>query len=159
MLSYAGHLGAGGARPHTGLLVVLGLLLAGFLVDLADRRRGPLAILALVGGSQLAMHMLLQMLSTGAHQHTPATHPVLMLGAHTLATMVTAGILAGAESAVFAVASALASRVPLPPTGMTAIEPPRRVALPDAPEDERASSMLGHRFPPRRGPPPVAVLT
>lgn len=155
LLSFAGHLAADGSRPNLGLVVVLGLLLAGFLTSLADRRRGSLAILALVGGSQLALHALLQVLGTGMHH--AAGMPLSMFCAHALATVVTAAILTGAESAVFVVASALVSSVPLPPVGQPTVELPRGVALPDAPVEDRPSGMLGRRFHRRRGPPRATV--
>ncbi|WP_051343386.1 hypothetical protein [Pseudonocardia spinosispora] len=155
LLSFAGHVSADGARPNLGLLVVLGLLLAGFLTSLADRRRGPVAILALVGGSQLALHELLQVLGTGMHHSTG--RPLAMFCAHALATVITAAILTGAESAVFVVASALVSGVALIPVGQPAAQPPRRAALPDAPVEDRPSGMLGRRFHRRRGPPRAVV--
>jgi hypothetical protein len=172
LLTYGGHRAAGGALPDLGLLIVLALLLGGFLVTLADRRRGPLAILTLVGGSQLALHGLLQLLG-GSHDHaapagspgSPGTGllaapalmlgaPVLMLGAHALATVVTAAVLAGAEEAVFTVAHALARVLPLALSMPRSPEPTGRPGVVAGPLDARLRGVLGRRLNLRRGPPP-----
>jgi hypothetical protein len=175
LLTYGGHRAAGGALPDLGLLVVLALLLAGFLITLADRRRGPLAILVLVGGSQLALHGLLQLLG-GSHQHAtapgspgspgtgllavPALMPALMLGAHALATVITAAVLAGAEAAVFTVAHALARVLPLALSMPRTPEAPgRRPGVVTGPLDARLRGVLGRRLHLRRGPPPRCPVT
>ena len=174
LLTYCGHLAAGGVAPDLGLLAVLGLLLAGFLITLADRRRGPLAILILVGGSQLALHELLQLLGGShlAHGGPPevtgsavtgsvavggsavgGAHPLLMLGAHALATVITSAMLAGAEDAVFTVAGALARVVPLVITAAPATRPPGPTIPVTGPLDRRLRGVLGRRLHLRRGPP------
>jgi hypothetical protein len=172
LLTYGGHRAAGGALPDLGLLIVLALLLAGFLITLADRRRGPLAILVLVGGSQLAMHGLLQLLG-GSHEHAasaglpglpgslavPALLPVLMFGAHALATVITAAVLAGAEAAVFTVAHALARVLPLALSMPRTPEPPGRPGVVTGPMDARLRGVLGRRLHLRRGPPPRCPVT
>lgn len=175
LLTYGGHRAAGGALPDLGLLVVLALLLAGFLITLADRRRGPLAILVLVGGSQLALHGLLQLLG-GSHEHTatagspglpglpgllaaPALMSVLMFGAHALATVITAAVLAGAEAAVFTVAHALARVLPLALSMPRTPEPPGRPGVVTGPLDARLRGVLGRRLHLRRGPPPRCPVT
>lgn len=178
LLTYSGHRAAGGAMPDLGLLLVLSLLLAGFLITLADRRRGPLAILAMVGGSQLALHGLLQMLA-GSHPEPAAalpgalpaalpgalagalpgalagslTGPLAMLGAHALATLLTAAVLAGAEDAVFTVAHALARALPLTISAPRAVELPSRLSAVTGPLDLRLRGVLGRRLHLRRGPP------
>lgn len=173
LLSFTGHVQAGGDCPDLGLLLVLGLLLTGLLVTLADRRRGPLAILGLVGGSQLALHALLQLLSPShqaAPMHSPAgadvhswlmagagMHPMLMFGTHALASVVTAAILAGAEAGVFAVAAALVRVLPRPPARLPATpsaSAAQALRTPvDEPTDARPRRQLGRRLCRRRGPP------
>jgi len=166
LLTYCGHVVAGGVAPDLGLLAVLGLLLAGFLITLADRRRGPLAILIAVGGSQLALHEVLQLLGGShlAHAGPSGTsrigtaalvgaHPLLMLGAHALATVITAVMLAGAEDAVFAVAAALGRAVPLVVTAPHATRPPGPPVPVTGPLDRRLRGVLGSRLHLRRGPP------
>jgi hypothetical protein len=152
LLTYGGHRAAGGALPDLGLLIVLALLLAGFLITLADRRRGPLAILVLVGGSQLALHGLLQLLG-GSHEHAatagspglpglpgslavPALMPVLMLAAHALARVLP-----------------LSLSMPRTP------EPPGRPGVVTGPMDARLRGVLGRRLHLRRGPPPRCPVT
>jgi hypothetical protein len=166
LLTYSAHRAAGGAMPDLGLLLVLSLLLAGFLITLADRRRGPLAILAMVGGSQLALHGLLQMLA-GSHPEPAAelpgalwgalpgalTGPLAMLGAHALATLLTAAVLAGAEDAVFTVAHALARALPLTISAPRVVELPSRLSAVTGPLDLRLRGVLGRRLHLRRGPP------
>lgn len=159
LLSICGHAGAGGALPDAGLLLVLALLLAGFLITVADRRRGPIAILFMVGGSQLVLHGLLQMLGTHSHQSPDSgAEPLLMTAAHAVATVVTAAVLAGAESAVFVVASVLSwtlTKVLLRPLSIPPgrPEPLTNPAQVTGPRDARPRGALGRRLCPRRGPP------
>lgn len=138
---------------------MLGLLLAGFLIALADRRRGPLAVLAMVGGAQLALHGLLQLLGGAhAHSHMHAMHgagpdPLLMTAGHALATVVTAAVLAGAESAVFTVAAVLARALPRAPAAPPKPDAPARSAPVTTPPGVRAPGVAVARLYGRRGPP------
>jgi hypothetical protein len=193
LLTYAGHTTVGGACPEPWLLAVSVLPLTGLMVALADRRRGPLTILAVVGGSQLAVHGTLQLLGTahppsaGAvmpgmstmpdvsampgmpaipgmsgmtgmpHAYPPpvlGAHPLLMLAAHGLVTLVTAALLSGAEDAVFTALAPLARvlpRVIAPPR--PPCRPTRPAPVPVEPRDARPREALGRRLHPRRGPP------
>lgn len=108
-LTVAAHAAAAGpvaGLPSPGLTVVLTVLLAGAGVALADRRRGFPAILAAVGGSQLALHVLLAGLGHG-HGGSGGTSSLAMLLPHAVAALLTAVLLTGAEDAVFAVAAVL----------------------------------------------------
>lgn len=158
LLSLYGHAGAGGYLPDIGLLCVLGLLLAAFLIVLADRRRGPVAILVMVGGAQLALHGLLQLLGGAhphAHMHSVGVDPVLMTAGHALATVITAATLAGAESAVFTVAAVLARALPRPPAALPIPDPPGRPVPLALPLDVRLPGVAVARLYRRRGPPPA----
>jgi hypothetical protein len=160
LLTYSGHRAAGGAMPDLGLLVVLTLLLAGFLVSMADRRRGPLAILVMLAGSQLALHGLLELLA-GSHADphagpaggSPFSGTLGMLGAHAMATVLTAAVLSGAEDAVFTVAHALARALPLTSSAPRAAELPSGLGPITGPLDGRLRGVLGRRLHLRRGPP------
>ena len=181
LLTYAGHGAAGGACPDPRLLVVAALPLAGLLVALAGRRRGPLTVLGLVGGSQLLMHGMLQLLGDapvgtlapsgpGLHPMPGMAsmpgmagmssvwggHPLLMLLAHGVVTLVTAGLLSGAEDAVFTVAALLGRVLPrlIAPPRLPS-RPARAVPAPTEPRDARPREALGRRLHPRRGPPPA----
>jgi hypothetical protein len=123
----------------------------------------------------LALHGLLQLLG-GSHEHTatagspglpglpgslavPALMPVLMFGAHALATVITAAVLAGAEAAVFTVAHALARVLPLSLSMPRTPEPPGRPGVVTGPLDARLRGVLGRRLHLRRGPPPRCPVT
>jgi len=98
-LAVAAHAAAGGSLPAAGPTVALTILLAGLGVALADRQRGLFAILAVVGCSQVGMHVLL---SGHAAAAAGPSHPALMTALHALAALATAVLLTGAEGAVFA---------------------------------------------------------
>jgi hypothetical protein len=111
----AAHVVGGGSAPDTVLTLLLTVLLAWAGITLAGRRRSATAIGAALAGSQLALHVLFTGL--GGHQHgrgslLAAAHPAAMTAAHVLATVLTALVLAKAESAVFAAAAALAALLP-----------------------------------------------
>lgn len=162
-LAVAAHAAAGGGLPSTGVTVVLTVLLAGAGVALADRRRGFAAILGLVAGSQLGMHVLLDNL---AHAHAPGTaavaSPGAMFATHTAAALVIAVLLAGAEAAVFACTAVL--RWLLSASGVLALSrPPNPHARPRPAEPPAAPparsfmlDVLLRRVHARRGPPALS---
>jgi hypothetical protein len=165
LLAYWGHADAGDALPNAAILTLLALPLAALTILLADRRRGPLAIFALVGGSQLALHLLLELLGGGVH-HMGAmpgmsgTNPLMMTGAHALASLVTAAVLAGAEQAALACACALVDALIPAPEIVTGVptQPPVRMVATSVPGNLRLRDVLTRRLNLRRGPP-MARLT
>ncbi|MBO0839479.1 MAG: hypothetical protein J2O49_01475, partial [Sciscionella sp.] len=161
-LAIAAHAIGGGGLPDAGVTALLTVLIAAGGIALADRQRGTVAILTALGVSQLGMHEMLGVLADPgmanagmAHMSTmpapsasyasmihPSTiHPTVMLAGHALAVLITAWLLAGAESAIFGLAGALCGLLPrrLPPLAIT-----------------ESHSVLP---PPTRGnPPPVAPM-
>ena len=67
LLTVAGHVAGGGTVAGLSPLAVLVPLLALVLVTLAERCRGPVATVALLGAGQLGLHLLLQVLSPHGH--------------------------------------------------------------------------------------------
>lgn len=157
-LSVAAHTIGGGMAPDPAVTVVGTVLLAGAGCALADRRRGPLAILAVLGTAQLAVHVLLSTL--GPHDVAgvavaPAVDPVTMTAAHAVAALATGLLLARAESAVFGLAAALGLLLPrrwTPPPVDAAGTP---LVVPAAPL-RPVLDVLFRRVRTRRGPPLAA---
>lgn len=155
-LAVAAHTVAGGQAPDTALAVVLTGLLAGAGTALADRRRGLPAILAVLGSSQVALHVLLTALSTHPHgSGIAAVDPLAMTIAHIAAALGAAWLLADAESAVFALFSALTMLLPKRLAPLPAVAPLWTATPAPAPESARRDLRF-RRVLPRRGPP-VAV--
>lgn len=158
VLAVAAHAVGGGGAPNTGLVIVLTLLIAGAGVALADRRRGALAVVAALGVSHTFEHLALTVL---AHGHDgPAGGRVdglAMVGAHVLAVLLTALLLAGAESALFVAAAALGMLLPRKPLSvppLPTIRPGvgRYTGEPAGTEQ----SVLHGRILRRRGPPALS---
>lgn len=150
LLTVAGHAAAGGAVPDAGLLVVLGLLLAGVLVALADRQPSLGALVLTLGGTQLALHVLLDALAGHAHGAAvtmTATSPVPMITAHVVLTLLTGCLLRGADRALFAIAAGLARAMPR----LLPAPPPARAAC--RPTANAAAVAAGRALPP--GPVPA----
>lgn len=153
LLAVVAHVGGGGSAPDGVLTVLLTLAVAAAGTVLADRQRGPVSLLAAVGATQLLLHLLLD--GTAAHAHDPQPVTVdlpAMTAAHAVAAVVTALLLAGAESALFTVAAAwrrivvVAPFRPVPPLGAH-----RTPVVPsDVPVLVR---VLLAGLPHRRGPP------
>lgn len=117
VLAVAAHVAAGAALPDGALTVLTTIGVAAAGTALADRRRGPFAMLAAVAVTQVLLHLLLA--AQGGH-HPAMTAAVTsgavtsgvmggaaMMAAHAVAVVVTAALLAGAESALFTVAGVL----------------------------------------------------
>lgn len=116
VLTITAHALGGGALPDLGLTVLVTVLFGGVGFALADRRRGPLAILAVLATGQALTHAMLVWLN---HSHAAGHVGVLsgprMLLAHAAVTGITALLLAKAESLIFLVAGALAAAFPARP--------------------------------------------
>ncbi|HEY3753332.1 MAG TPA: hypothetical protein VGL80_29435 [Pseudonocardiaceae bacterium] len=160
-LAVAAHALAGGGLPATGLTVVLTLGLAAIGVAIADRRRSTGTILAVLGAAQLVTHVLLSLspmhmagdvvIADGA----PRADSAGMLGAHVIAVLVSAVLLAKADAAVFLITAVLAMLLP-----SLLIAPPvpsaPAGARPHAVPQDRSISVLLRRSHARRGPPVTA---
>ncbi|MCP3799548.1 hypothetical protein NLX83_09800 [Allokutzneria sp. A3M-2-11 16] len=149
-LATLGHALAGGSVPDTALTVLLTVLIATVAISFADRRRGPLAILATLGTAQLTTHLLLSALTL--HDHGAVTDTWAMFAAHAAATLATALLLGGAESAIFGMAAALGAvlprRCPRPP-----VFAPLLAVLPARSGLITSLDVLLRRAHARRGPP------
>ena len=92
LLAGTAHVAAGGSAPDGALATLLALVVAAAGTALADRRRGPLALLAAVAATQVLLHLLLEGL--GTHPAGAAASPVhtpAMTAAHALAAVRTRG--------------------------------------------------------------------
>lgn len=149
-LAIAAHAVASGMLPSAGLTLLLTLGVAAGGTALADRQRGPGAVLLALGTAQLGMHLILSVAGHGGDQ---PVNGWLMTGGHALAVLCAAGLLARAEAALFAVASALGRLLPrrwaTAPTMPTALVAAPRLPAPA----DRALSVLLCRCLGRRGPP------
>ncbi|WP_207898630.1 hypothetical protein [Amycolatopsis pittospori] len=152
-LATGAHLGANGRVPDMGVVVLLVALLSWVAYAFAGRQRGPLAILGLVAGGQLAMHASLGFLVWEAHSHhTEAPgNGLLMTAGHAIATLVVVAVLSGAERVVFALTKLIAAVLPrrLTPRPATA---PLRIHVPLAVEHPATEALLRDVLS-RRGPP------
>lgn len=157
-LAVAAHTIGGGMLPDPALTVLLTVGVAAAGIALADRRRGPVAILAALGGSHLGIHLMLSLVATG--QPGQMINPVAMAGGHVVAVLLAAVLLSKAESACFAVCSALAALLALllphwlvEPPAPVPEKPALRVLA--APPTDRPLDVLLRRACARRGPPPA----
>jgi hypothetical protein len=150
-LAAAAHEFGGGGMPQTGLTALLTVGVAAVGVALADRRGSLPVILAVLGAAQLATHVLL----TVESMNMPGMHQVdgpAMVGAHTIAVLVSAVLLAKADAAVFQVIAALTRLLPTVLTTPPVPEAPER-PLARVPASDRTTSVLLRRSNARRGPP------
>lgn len=162
VLTDAAHAAAGGGLPSTGLtaLVTVGVAAAG--IGLAGRRRSPLAILAVLGAAQLATHVLLSVETLAADQgmatamHGMPFDGAGMIGAHAIAVLVSAGLLAKADAALFAVAAVLAMVLPTVLCAPPVPTAPARTRPFPTPVDRATVRILLRRSHARRGPPVTA---
>jgi hypothetical protein len=151
LLTTAGHLAGGGTLPDLALLVVLLPALAWPVVALADRCRGPVATVAVLGGGQLLLH---ELLSTSHAHHASAPEPdgPSMLATHAVATLLTAAVLRFADRGLAAVSHALRRVVQRRPVPLVVDRPLAVLALPGADIPSTACRVLAATHV-RRGPP------
>lgn len=154
-LPTAAHVAAGGAMPtHAGFILVAALLSIA-CVGLADRRRSPAEIGALLLASQPLLHVLLVL---AGHHDTAIVPDHAMLIAHVVAAGVLTVVLSGAEAVAWSMAALsetiLLTRVrrllvePGQPWRAHALHTPRRAPAPHV--------VLLMTATPWRGPPAPA---
>ncbi|HVV17997.1 MAG TPA: hypothetical protein VHF06_01085 [Pseudonocardiaceae bacterium] len=149
-LAVVAHAVSGGMAPDTGLTALLTVGVAAVGVALADRRRSTGAILTVLAGAQLAMHVLLSVGSMGMPTHV---NDLVMLGAHAGAVLVSALLLARADDAVFLLACVLAMLLPVLVAVPPAPSAPVRVRHRRTERVDRRAAVLLRRACARRGPP------
>jgi hypothetical protein len=159
LLTAVGHLAGGGALGDLGLLVVLLPLLAGLFVSLAERSRGPLGMVAVLGAGQLALHYLMVLLHPAQDVAGPSvgSGPGMlggpwMLLMHAAVTLISAVGLRHADAAVVAMARALRRIRPRRVAPLPADRPLPTLAVPGPGLPARLARVLLSAHA-RRGPP------
>lgn len=162
VLAVVAHAAAGGVLPSAGLTALLTVGVAAAGVALAGRRRSPWVIVAVLGAAQLAIHVLLSVESVATDQAGMAPmrgmpfDGVAMIGAHTIAVLVSAGLLAKADAAMFALTALLAKVLPTVLYVPAAPEAPVRARPFPSPVDRVTVRILSRQVNARRGPPVTA---
>jgi hypothetical protein len=153
LLTGLGHLAGGGTLPDLGLLVVLLPLLALAVTSAAERARGPVGTVLVLGAGQFVLHELLEFLG---HDHGGATSGTQMLVMHAVATVLSGLLLRDADRLLSALGRALRRVLPRRSAPLPADAPLRTLAVP-------AAGIVGHvrraavgavlrRGPPAPGP-------
>lgn len=145
-LAITAHALAGGGPPDTAMTLVLIGLVSWAGAALAEKTRGPVGVLAVLGTAQLAMHLVL----SGLMAHAMPSGGMLLT--HAAATAATAVLLAHAETMLLVAAASVLLLLPVvwrpaPVRGGPAPLPVRPAG------DESAVSVLLRRIHRRRGPP------
>ncbi|WP_300008494.1 hypothetical protein [Pseudonocardia sp.] len=152
LLTAAGHAAGGGTLPDLALLVLLLPLLGAVFVALADRASGPLGVVAVLAGGQLALHHLMVLLHPAHHAEPALLGPAAMLATHAAATVVVAVAVRYADAAIAVVGSALRRALPRRPASRPAERPlPAPVPAAGAAGRRLAGALAAARV--RRGPP------
>jgi hypothetical protein len=157
-LAIAAHGTAGGELSDAALTALLTTVLAWGGAALA-RRGGLPTVIAVLGTTQLAQHVLLAEVASGAHAHErtpPAVDGWVMFAAHAVATLLTAALLLRADRALAAAHSAVAWLVGR--LRALCAAPPDRAAAPTVHTSVPARpgvllEILLRQVSPRRGPP------
>ncbi|WP_090014514.1 hypothetical protein [Lentzea albidocapillata] len=144
-LAVLAHSSADGRLPDAGLVLSLVALLTWATAGFARQELTWRKLLLLIGGGQLAMHVLV---SLAAFRHTHEAEPARMLASHVVATALTVVVLAVAERTVLALARAVTSALPRRLTVLPATAP-LVVATPSlAPTSIVFLNVLSWRGPP-----------
>ncbi|MET9226277.1 hypothetical protein [Lentzea sp. NPDC003310] len=144
-LAVLAHSSADGRLPDAGLVFSLVALLTWATTGFARHELTWQRLLLLIGGGQLAMHVLV---SLAAFRHAHEAEPSRMLASHVLATVLTVAVLATAERTVLALARAVAATLPRRITALPA-SAPLVVATPSlAPAAVVLLDVLSWRGPP-----------
>jgi hypothetical protein len=151
-LAVLAHVVGGGMAPSTGLTLLLTVAAAAAGVALADRQRGGVAILAALGTSHLAIHLLLTLGTPDMDMGSPFNAQV-MSAAHIVAILLAAVLLTRAERAIYALAELLAMLLPRWIVVLFDVPEPPPAPSRGAEPAEKSMRVLLRRACSRRGPP------
>ncbi|MCG8917567.1 hypothetical protein L6E12_17425 [Actinokineospora sp. PR83] len=153
-LAVAAHGMAGGRVPDTAVTVALTALVGWAGSAVAERHHGLVPMLALLGTSQLSLHVLLTHIADThpGEPGGPAFSTPLMLATHAAATLLTAVLLTRASTAFAAVAAALRGLVRAIAVVLSTWSPAPSPA-PVEPDPDHLISAVLRRSLGRRGPP------
>jgi uncharacterized membrane protein len=117
-LTVATHCAAGGGVPDLGLFLLPTVLLSSAGTMVAERVRARGVMVAILGGTQLAVHCLLSMNAT-SHEMLLGGHamagPVPMALGHVVATLLLAVVLSRVDAVLTALAAAVSAALPVRP--------------------------------------------
>ncbi|MDX8149036.1 hypothetical protein SK854_43435 [Lentzea sp. BCCO 10_0061] len=108
-LAVLAHSSADGQLPDAGLLFSLVALLTWATTGFARHELTWQRLLLLIGGGQLAMHVLV---SLAAFRHAHEAEPSRMIASHVVATALTVVVLAAAERSILTLARAVKATLP-----------------------------------------------
>lgn len=146
-LAITAHALGDGGLPDTSLTLLLTAIVGWTGAALAEKTKGPVGVLAVLGAAQVAMHLVLTVLMG----HGMSAGPVMYL-AHATATVLTAGLLAHAESMTQVAVARLSLLLPV--VWRAAPVPSVPALVPATPAVELpVLSVLLRRVHGRRGPP------
>jgi hypothetical protein len=146
---------AGGGTPDTALAVLLTMIVAWAGTSIADRRRGPGAVLVALGTAQLAMHLVLNyVVPSHIGHHAAPMGQAAMWATHAVATLLTGLMLAKADATLGVIGSAIRLlRDLLKPPTFPAVAS-ATYALPTSPRHtSHVLQVVLRRMNTRRGPP------
>lgn len=151
-LAIGAHAVAHGGMPDAAMTVAMTALIGWSATGLADRARSTASTLAALGVAQLLMHLVLTVVDDHHGVVAVPLDPVAMTGAHAVATVLTALLLAHAERGLLAFAASLRGLLQVrcprladdPPVGSVAVAPAARGL---------SIEVLLRRVRPPRGPP------
>jgi hypothetical protein len=155
-LSVTAHRLADGGLPDPAMTALLTGLFGWTAAALARKARGPVATIVLLGAAQLVMHLLLTTLAGHHDMYTgPGRTGLGMIAAHVVATVLTALLLAHADSMLLTVLAVLRTILPrlLTPLPVPATAPalvPARTAGPGHLVGVDLRRIRGRRGPPAR---------
>ncbi|KAA9166923.1 hypothetical protein FPZ12_000695 [Amycolatopsis acidicola] len=146
-LAVTAHALGGGGCPDTALTLLLTCLVGWIGAALAEKTRGPLGVLAVLGTAQLGMHLVL----TELMAHHGPTHAAMYL-AHAMATVLTGLLLAHAETMLRGAAATLWLLLPVVWRAAPVSAGPDLAPVP-SPENTPLIGVVLNRVHGRRGPP------
>jgi hypothetical protein len=114
-LAVTAHVVGDGELPDTAMTLLLTVLIGWNAAALAAKARGPVATIIDLSAGQIVMHLVLSSLSSHELTHSvpgPASGSIAMIVAHTVATLVTALLLAKADGLLLGVLACLRALVP-----------------------------------------------
>jgi hypothetical protein len=154
-IALGAHTLADGGLPDPAMTTLLTVMIGWLGTASAAKTTGPVKTVAVLGAAQVVMHVGLTTLAThSAHSAASGVlSGVTMTATHTAATLVTALLVARAESMLQAVVTAMRLLLPLIRRAIPVLDTAPVRAIVRSPETGQLISVLFRRVLGRRGPP------